>query len=161
MKSRGREFGDDAVELDDEDMLENDDDELDGDIATVSTIGKGQDCCPFKRKLTEEEGGRIIVDMVRDLDDYIYRGPAFADLSPYTYKAVVSRIRKSEVRRRSTKQVKGGKRPYQVFPFCKEHPLSEAHVQRLRGKFSIIQFIGMQIPKSPGPKPTDPSKLHA
>ena len=47
MKSRGRAFGDDAVELDDEDMLENDDDELDGDIATVSTIGKGQDCCPF------------------------------------------------------------------------------------------------------------------
>ena len=30
-------------------------------------------------------------------------------------------------------------------------------MQRLRGKFSIPQFIGMQIPKHPGPEPEDTS----
>ena len=161
IKSGGRAFGENAVELDDEDKRENDDgdDSDQEDIAPVSSVGKGQDCRPFKRKLTEDEGGRIVVDMVRDLDDYLYRGPAFADLSPFTYKAIVSRVRKSEVSRRSTTAVKGGKRPHEVFPFSNEHPLSDTHVQRLRGKFAIIQFIGMQIPKSPGPKPTDLTQL--
>ena len=101
------------------------------------------------------------MDMVRDLDDYLYRGPAFADLSPFTYKAVVSRVRKSEVSRRSTTSVKCGKRPHEVFPFSNEHPLADTHVQRLRGKFAIIQFIGMQIPKGPGPKPTDSKELRS
>ena len=148
--------------MDEDDKLQQqEDDDLEEDIAPLSSIGKGQDCCPFKRRLTEEEGGRIVVDMVRDLDDYLYRGPAFADLSPYTYKGVVSRVRKSEVSRRSTAKVKGGKRPHLVFPFSKEHPLSDTHVQRLRGKFSIVQFVGMQIPKNPGPKPSNANILTA
>ena len=99
--------------------------------------------------------------MVRDLDDYLHRGPAFADLSPYTYKAVVSRVRKSEISRRSAAKVKPGKRPHLVVPFAKEHPLSDTHVQRLRGKFSVIQFVGMQIPKNPGPKPSDANMMIA
>ena len=111
--------------------------------------------------MTEEEGGRIVVDMVRDLDDYLHRGPDFADLSPYTYKAVVSRVRKSEISRRSAAKVKPGKRPHLVVPFAKEHPLSDTHVQRLRGKFSVIQFVGMQIPKNPGPKPSDANMMIA
>ena len=162
IKNSGRGFGDDAVELDPEDKIDQQhDDDLDEEIAPISSIGKGQDCRAFKRKLTEEEGGKIVVDMVRDLDDYLYRGPVFADLSPFTYKAVVSRVRKSEIGRRSSVKVKPGKRPHLVVPFCKEHPLSDTHVQRLRGKFSIIKFIGMQIPTNPGPKPTDANVLPA
>ena len=162
IKNSGCGFGDDAVDLDQEDKIElQHDDDLDEEIAPISSIGKGQDCRTFKRKLTEEEGGKIVVDMVRDLDDYLYRGPEFADLSPFTYKAVVSRVRKSEIGRRSSVKVKPGKRPHLVIPFCKEHPLSDTHVQRLRGKFSIIKFIGMQIPTNPGPKPTDANVLPA
>ena len=162
IKNSGRGFGDDAVELDPEDKIDQQhDDDLDEEIAPISSIGKGQDCRTFKRKLTEEEGGKIVVDMVRDLDDYLYRGPVFADLSPFTYKAVVSRVRKSEIGRRSSAKVKPGKQPHLVVPFCKEHPLSDTHVQRLRGKFSIIKFIGMQIPTNPGPKPTDANMLPA
>ena len=98
---------------------------------------------------------------VRDLDDYLYRGPAFADLSPYTYKAVVSRVRKSEVSKRSKKKIKGGKRPHQIYPFCRDHHLSDTHVQRLRGKFSNIQLIGMQKQKNPGPAPDSRNALPA
>ena len=101
------------------------------------------------------------MDMVRDLDDYRFRGPAFADLSPYTYKAVVTRVRKSEIRKRSSAKVKPGKRPHLVVPFSQGHPLSDTHVQRLRGKFAIIQFVGMQIPKNPGPKPYDNDMLNS
>ena len=162
IKNSGCGFGDDAVDLDQEDKIElQHDDDLDEEIAPISSIGKGQDCRIFKRKLTEEEGGKIVVDMVRDLDDYLYRGPEFADLSPFTYKAVVSRVRKSEIGRRSSVKVKPGKRPHLVVPFRKEHPLADTHVQRLRGKFSIIKFVGMQIPTNPGPKPTDANVLPA
>ena len=162
IKNNGLGFGDDAVELDQEDKIDQQHgDDLDEEIAPISAIGKGQDCCTFKRRLTEEEGGKIVVDMVRDLDDYLYRGPHFADLSPFTYKAVVSRVRKSEIRRRSSVKVKPGKRPHLVVPFCKEHPLSDTHVQRLRGKFSIIKFVGMQIPANPGAKPTGANVLPA
>ena len=104
--------------MDENDKLQQQgDDDLEEDIVPLSSIGKGQDCCPFKRILTEEEGSRIVVDMVCDLDDYLYRGPAFADLSPYTYKGVVSRIRKSEASKRSIAKVKGGKRPHLVCLF--------------------------------------------
>ena len=162
IRNSGHGFGDDAVELDEHDKLDQQNDEdLGEDIAPISSIGKGQDCRPFKRKLTEEEGGRIIVDMVRDLDDYRFRGPAFADLSAYPYKAVVTRVRKSEISKRSSAKVKPGKRPHLVVPFSQGHPLSDTHVQRLRGKFAIIQFVGMQIPKNPGPKPSDNDMLNS
>ena len=162
IRNSGLGFGDDAVDLDEEDKLElQNGDDLDEEIAPISSIGKGQDCCTFKRKLTKEEGGRIVVDMVRDLDDYLYRGPEFANLSPFTYKAVVSRVRISEIARRSSIKVKPGKRPHLVVPFSKEHPLSDTHAQRLRGKFSIIKFVGMQIPNNPGPKPTNANMLPA
>ena len=97
--------------------------------------------------------------MVRDIDDYIHRGPEFAELSPYTYKAVVTKVRKSEISKRSSKKFKAGHRPHLVVDFDKEHPQSDTHTQRLRAKFSIIQFIGMQIPKNPGPRPECATEL--
>ena len=43
--------------------------------------------------------------------------------------------------------------------FEKGHPQYNTHVQRLRKKFAIIQFIGMQIPKNPGPVPESVSQF--
>ena len=164
LKNKGRALGDDAVQLENDNVDEVEGFEIlnvDDNIAPVSSSGVGQDCLPIKRKLSSEEGGRVVIDMVRDLDDYLNRGPELAELSPFTYKAIVSRVRKSVIRKRSSKVVKGGKRAHEFFPFTKGHPLYETHVQRLRGKFSIIEFIGMQIPKNPGPKPSGATNLAA
>ena len=100
-----------------------------------------------------------MIDMVRDIDDYVYRGPEFDPLSPYSYKAVVTKVRRSEINRRSSRKFKAGHRPHLVVEFQKDHPQYETHVQRLRSKFAIIQFIGMQIPKNPGPRPECESEL--
>ena len=165
IKRNGRAFSDDAVQLDQEDKVEevdiNEFSDMEESIAPQFTSGIGQTCLPVKRKLTEDEGGRVLIDMVRDIDDYIHRGPELADLSPFTYKAVITRVRKSEIKKRSNKAVKRGKRAHYVIPFSDGHPLYDTHVQRLRGKFSIIQFIGMHMPANPGPKPDDASKLEA
>ena len=165
LKRKGRKLDDDAVVLDEEDKHDevdisdlSDEDET---IAPELTVGVGQSCIPMKRKLSEDEGGRVLIDMVRDLDDYIHRGPELADLSPYTYRAVISRVRKTEINKRSNKVVKPGKRAHRSIPFSDGHPLSDTHVQRLRGKFSIVQFLGMHMPANPGPKPDDATKLDA
>ena len=165
LKRKGRKLDDDAVVLDEEDKLDevdisdlSDEDET---IAPELTVGVGQSCIPMKRKLSEDEGGRVLIDMVRDIDDYIHRGPELADLSPYTYRAVISRVRKTEINKRSNKVVKRGKRAHRSIPFSDGHPLSDTHVQRLRGKFSIVQFLGMHMPANPGPKPDDATKLDA
>ena len=97
--------------------------------------------------------------MVRDIDDYIYRGPEFAALSPFTYKAVVTKVRKSEINRRSSRKFKAGHRPHLAVNFQSDHPQYDTHVQRSRAKFSIIQFIGMQIPKNPGLRPECDSQI--
>ena len=164
LKRKGRARCDDALELDEEDKVDEVDiselSDVEEIIAPEFTSGIGQSCVPMKRKLTEDEGGRILIDMVRDIDDYVHRGPELADLSPFTYKAVITRVRKSEISKRSNKAVKRGKRAHDVIPFSVSHPLSDTHVQRLRGKISIIQFIGMHMPANPGPRPDDVTKLY-
>ena len=89
--------------------------------------------------------------MVGDIDDYIHRGPAFGFLSPYTYKGVVTKVPIGVIKNRSSKKMNCGTRRHFYERFEKGHPQYNPHVQRLRKKFSIIQFIGMQIPKNPGP----------
>ena len=156
LKDKGKSLTDNATELDDNDKEDVSeitvDIEEEADISPIDASGLGQSCYPIKRKLTSEEGGRIVIDMVRDIDDYINRGPEFAALSPYTYKAVVTKVQRSEIDNRSSRKFKAGHRPHHVVDFLKDHPQSDTHVQRLRSKFSIIQFIGMQIPKNPGPR---------
>ena len=61
----------------------------------------------------------------------------------------------TQIHKRSSKERPSGPRRHATFPFDDEHPLSERCMQRLRGKFLIPQFIGMQIPKHPGPEPED------
>ena len=163
LKDKGGDISDNCMELDEDDKedvteaaVDNEEDE---EISPVDSSGFGQSCYAIKRKLTSEEGGRIVVDMVRDLDDYIHRGPAFAELSPFTYKAVVTKVRRGEIENRSSKDINPGTRRHFVEPFEKDHPQYNTHVQRLRKKFSIIQFIGMQIPKNPGPVPDSVSEF--
>ena len=118
LKDKGKSLTDNATELDADDKEDineaTDNIDEEPDIAPVDVSGLGQSCFPVKRKLTYEEGGKIIIDMVRDIDDYIYRGPEFAALSPFTYKAVVTKVRRSEISRRSSKKFKAGHRPHLV-----------------------------------------------
>ena len=163
LKNKGKNLSDNSTELDaddKEDITENViDKEEDEEIPVVDSSGFGQSCYAVKRKLTSEEGGKIVIDMVRDIDDWIHRGPAFEELSPFTYKAVVTKVPKREIENRSSKEINPGTRRHFVEPFQKGHPQYNTHVQRLRKKFSIIQFIGMQIPKNPGPVPEDVSQF--
>ena len=101
------------------------------DIAPVDASGLGQSCFPVKRKLTSEEGGKIVIDMVRDIDDYIYRGSEFAALSPFTYKAVVTKVFWEETNRRSSRKLKHVHRQHHIVEFDQDHPQSDSHVQRL------------------------------
>ena len=157
LKDQGRDLTDSATELDEDDKEDETeavgDNEEDEKISPVDSSGFGQSCYAIKHKLTSEEGGRIVIDMVRDIDDYIYRGAAFAKLSPYTYKGVVTKVRKGVIDKRSSKEMNCGTRRHFVARFEKGHPQYHTHVQRLRKKFAIIQFIGMHIPKNPGPVP--------
>lgn len=56
--------------------------------------------------------------------------------------------------------VKRGKRPHRPIPLSDDRPLSETHVKRLWGKFSIIQYRG-NILANPDKKPNDATKLDA
>ena len=116
--------------------------------------GNGQAIRPVLIKCREEKG-KVIVPVVKDIDDYINRGKALSNFSPFLYKMTVSRVRLTEIHKRSTKNRPSGTRAHATIPFDDEHPLSATHIQRLRRKFSIPQFIGMQIPKHPGPEPED------
>ena len=99
------------------------------DMSPLDSSGLGQCCQPIKKKLSSEEGGKIVIDMVRDLDDYLYRGPEFADLSPYTYKAVVTKVAKSVINKRSSREFKAGKRPHRVVKFEKD---THRHIRMCR-----------------------------
>ena len=67
----------------------------------------------------------------------------------------ISQVSRKEIGKRSSKEISSGTRAHAVFEFYLDHPLSRTHMQRLRRKFLIPQFIGMQIPKHPGPEPED------
>ena len=163
LKDQGKDLTDNTTELDEidkEDEIEAvDDNEEDEKISPVESSWFGQSCYAIKHKLTSLEGGRVVIDMVRYIDDYIHRGPAFRLLSPYTYKGVVTKVPIGVIKNRSSKEMNYGTRRHFYERFEKGHPQYNTHVQRLRKKFSIIQFIGMQIPKNPGPIPDSASEL--
>ena len=46
----------------------------------------------IKLKPKAKEGGKIIVPIVTDIHDYIYRGEDLEDFSPSLYKMTVSRV---------------------------------------------------------------------
>ena len=163
LKDQGKDLTDNTTELDEIDKEDETeavgDNEEDEKISPVDSSWFGQSCYAIKHKLTSMEGGRIVIDMVRDIDDYIHRGPAFKLLSPYTYKGVVTKVPIGVIKNRSSTEMNCGTRRHFYERFNKGHPQYNTHVQRLRKKFSIIQFIGMQIPKNPGPVPDSASEF--
>ena len=143
----------DAKDLNDVNEDQSDDEDVEiPDIDEAS--GKGQAIKPVTVKSSEEKG-KVIVPIVKDIDDYIYKGNSLPNYSPFLYKMTVSRVLRKEIGKRSSKEISTGTRAHAVFEFDPEHPLSRTHVQRLRRKILIPQFIGMQIPKHPGRKPDD------
>ena len=145
----------DSKDFDDENADQSDDEPLEiPDIDDPS--GKGQAIRPVTVKSSEEKG-KVIVPVLKDIDDYLNRGTGspFFNISPLHYKMTVSRVSRKEIGKRSSKEISSGTHAHAIFEFDHDHPLSRTHVQRLRRKILIPQFIGMQIPKHPGPEPED------
>ena len=98
IKTGGRSlFSEDTAELDSKDWTidEDNEDEEKLDIPDVSSpSGRGQASRPYRSKLSEEEGGKIIIRVVKDIHDWIYRGPELESFSPYMYKMGVTRVSK-------------------------------------------------------------------
>ena len=159
IKTGGRSFfSEDTAELDSKDWTvdEDNEDEEKLDIPDVSSpSGRGQASRPYRSKLSEEEGGKIIIRVVKDIHDWIYKGPEFESFSPFMYKMGVTRVSKKVIEKRSQKEHSSGKIAHDWFPFLPDHPLAHSHVQRLRTKFPILQFVGMHMPKHPGEEPKD------
>ena len=120
-----------------------------------ASSGLGQSARPSRDKLSPEKGGEVVIRIVRDIDDFIHKGPHFETFSPSMYKMAVKRVSKNLIDKRSNKTHAGGKVANDWFNFDTEHPLAHSHVQRLRSKFPVLQFVGMQMPKHPGEEPTD------
>ena len=152
-------LSEETTELDAKDRVE--DYEKDSEEEKLEIIGLnlsselGQAVRPSRCRLSPEEGGQVVIRIVRDVDDYIYRDPSFETFSPYMYKMAVVRVSNFVIEKRSQKAYSSGKNKNSYFNFDPEHPLAHSHVQRLRNKFPILQTIGMQIPKHPGDEPAD------
>ena len=43
-------------------------------IFQIETLRYGQGARPIKQKLSEDDGGAVIVNIARDIDDYIHKG---------------------------------------------------------------------------------------
>ena len=52
---------------------------------------------PMKRKHIQDDGGKFLIDMLCGIDDYIHRRPERADLYPFTYRAIISIVRKQKL----------------------------------------------------------------
>ena len=57
-----------------------------------ASSGLGQSARPSRAKLSPEEGGKVVIRIVRDIDDFIHKGPNFETFSPLMYKMEVCRV---------------------------------------------------------------------
>ena len=117
---------------------------------TLRDTGYGQGARPIREKLSEDVGGGVRISIVRDIEDYIYRGEKLGILSPYLYKALIRRVSKKQIEKRSEVVVHAGAQKSQTFDFDPEHPLAHSHVQRLNMKPLIVKLVGKGLPKDPG-----------
>ena len=158
IKYGGQSLDEDLSKLSPEDMDEDNAAQSDDQDVVIPQIGEasgnGQAIQPNLIKSPEEKG-MLIVPVLKDIDDYIHRGNALDNYSPFHYKMTVSRVPLSEINKRSTKERPSGPQRHATYQFHHEHPLAQRCMQRLRAKFAIPQFIGMQIPNHPGPEPDD------
>ena len=95
IKYGGQSLDDDLSKLSPEDMNEDNAAQSDGQDAPIPQIveasGNGQAIQPNLIKSPEEKG-MLIVPVVKDIDDYIHRGNALDNYSPFHYKMTVSRV---------------------------------------------------------------------
>ena len=154
VKSGGTSLQEDVNILDQEDFDSEDESKSDKkedsvDEYTVDT-GYGQGARPTRGKLSEDVGGGVRINIVRDIDDYIHRGVELAELSPYLYKSLIRRVSKKQMEKRSKADIHAGAQKSQTFEFDPEHSLAHSHVQRLNMKPLIVKLVGRGLPKDPG-----------
>ena len=74
----------DVVMLDQEEKDDEDEESLRNENTDewVINSGCGQQAKPIQERLSKEEGSKIRVKIVKDIDNYIYRGSILERLSP-------------------------------------------------------------------------------
>ena len=151
VRSGGTSLQEDVNILHHEDKDSEDDDnaELNKDVQ-YSNSGYGEGARPIQQKPADDEGAGIRVYIVRNIDDYIHRGRLLKDLPPYLYRALITRVNKNEMNRRSKRQQHAGKQPSLTYDFDPEHSLAHSHTQRLNQKPIMVKLVRKQIPKDPG-----------
>ena len=152
VKSGGMSLQEDVNVLDAEDFDSEDDSTLnrEEDSADIDS-GYGQGARPTRERLSEDVGGGVRISIVRDIQDYLYRGKELLALCPYIYKSLIRRVSKKQMENRSKDSIHAGAQKSITFEFDSEHPLSHTHVQRLNIKPLIVKLVGRGMPKDPGP----------
>ena len=150
VKSGGMSLQEDVNVLDAEDFDSDDDSTLNreedsGDIDS----GYGQGARPTRERLSEDVGGGFRISIVRDIQDYLYRGKELLGLCPYIYKSLIRRVSKKQMENRSKDPIHAGAQKSITFEFDPEHLLSHTHVQRLNIKPLIVKLVGRGMPKDP------------
>ena len=98
----------DAKDLNEENADQSDDENV--EIPDIGeSFGKGQAISPVTVKSSEEKG-KVIVPVVKDIDDYVNRGrgSSLSNFSPLHYKMTVSRVSRKEIGKRSSKEISSG-----------------------------------------------------
>ena len=152
VKSGGKSIQEDVNILDEEDFdseedsAPNNEEDLPG-----RDNGYGQGARPIKQKLSQDDGGTVIVNIARDIDDYIHKGVELDGLSPRVYKSLIRRVSIKQMENLSKAAIHAGAQKSKTFKFDPEHPLSHSHIQRLNKKPLIVKLVGRGMPKDPGP----------
>ena len=157
VKSGGNSLDDEITHA--SDMEDGTDDEgKDSQLADMSlhgvcNTGYGQQPRATHQRLSAEEGSGVHIAVVKNVEDYIYRGKDLEKkiVSPYTYRALITRVGRRQMERRSSVKHHPGKQKSLTFEFDEEHPLAHSHVQRLNIKPRVVKLVGKTIPKDPGP----------
>merc|ERR1712155_260636 len=95
VKSGGRSLQEDVNTLDDDNTKNREEDLGDADT------GYGQGARPTREKLSEDDGGRVVINIVRDIDDYLHKGEELDGLGPWIYKSLIRRVSKKQMENRS------------------------------------------------------------
>ena len=118
-----------ASDMDDDSEDEGRDSSLaDVSFNGVSNTGYGQQPRPIQQRLSREEGSAVHVAIAKNVEDYIYRGKDLKVLSPYTYKALITRVGRRQMERRSRVEIHPGAQKSLTFEFDEEHPLAHSHI---------------------------------
>ena len=152
VKSGGKSIQEDVNILDEEDFDSEEDStpNREEDLPDRDT-GYGQGARPIKQKLSEDDGGAVIVNIARGIDDFIHKGEELDGLSPWVYKSLFRRVSIKQMENLSKAAIHAGAQKSKTFKFDPEHPLSHSHVQRLNKKPLIVKLVGRGMPKDPGP----------